>query len=110
DHREGAEVVGSRDRDQDALAGGMVGGAALDGGAEPMAWYPPSTWTISPVIPRERSESRNTIVSATGVASVGFHPSGARSPQPSASVWNPGIPLPAIVRRGPADRVLTRIP
>ena len=39
-------------------------------------------------------------MSATGVASVGFHPSGARSPHPSASAWNPGIPLPAIVRRG----------
>ena len=39
-----------------------------------MAWKPPSTWTISPLIPRAKSESRKQIVSATGPGSSTSQP------------------------------------
>ena len=35
-------------------------------GGAPSAWKPPSTWTISPVMPRARSDSSQSTVSATG--------------------------------------------
>ena len=75
-----------------------------------MAWKPPSTWIISPVIPADRSENRNAIARPTGVGSVMSHPSGARRAQASAICSNPGMPLPAMVFSGPADTVFTRIP
>ena len=67
-----------------------------------MAWYPPSTWRISPVIPDAQSDRRNTAAFATGVGSPVSHPSGARSPHPSANASNPGMPFAATVRSGPA--------
>ena len=47
----------------------------------PIAWKPPSTWTISPVIRRDRSDSRNSTVSATAAGSfesVGLEPADQR--------------------------------
>src|SRR5664279_5000482 len=44
------------------------------GVAAPIAWTPPSTWTISPVIARARSESRKRAASATGVGSSTSQP------------------------------------
>ena len=38
------------------------------------------------------------------------HPSGARFPHEAARMSNPGIPLAAMVRSGPADTQFTRIP
>jgi hypothetical protein len=45
----------------------------------------------------------------TGVGSVTSQPSGARRPHALVIASKPGIPLPAIVRSGPADTVFTRI-
>jgi len=52
-------------------------GSWICAGAPPWLWKPPSTWSISPVTPRERSLSKKTAASATGVASVLSHFSGA---------------------------------
>src|SRR5919201_915037 len=46
-------------------------------GAVPIAWKPPSTCTISPVIARAMSDSRNRIADATGAGSPVSQPSGA---------------------------------
>ena len=42
-----------------------------------MAWKPPSTWMISPVIARAGSESRKQTAPATGPGSSVSQPSGA---------------------------------
>src|SRR5207302_3678329 len=63
----------------------------------PIAWNPPSTWTSSPVIPDERSESRNATALPTGVGSSTSQPSGARRAHEPLIWSNPGMPLPAIV-------------
>ena len=76
----------------------------------PIAWKPPSTWIISPVIPADRSENRNAIARPTGVGSEVSQPSGARRAHVSAICSNPGMPLPAIVFSGPAETVFTRMP
>ena len=47
---------------------------------------------------------------AVGIGSFTSQPSGARLPHPSASTSKPGMPLAAIVRSGPAETRLTRMP
>src|SRR6202034_581355 len=47
----------------------------------PIAWKPPSTCRISPVIPRARSLSRKQTAAATGEASRVSQPSGAPARQ-----------------------------
>ena len=74
-------------------------GAAGSSGA-PIAWKPPSTCTISPVIPRARSDSRKQTASATGAGSLVSHPSGACAPQRPASLSKPGMPPAAGVSSG----------
>jgi len=54
-----------------------------------MAWKPPSTWIISPVIPDDRSENRNEMARPTGVGSEVSQPSGARRDHVSAIWSNP---------------------
>ena len=80
----------------------------LDG--VPIAWKPPSTWRISPVIARAWSERRKQTVLATGPASSVSHPSGACFAHASASCEKPGMPRAAIVPIGPALTRLTRTP
>ncbi len=74
-----------------------------------MAWKPPSTWTISPVVAGNQSESSATHALAVGTASVTSQPSGAFSDHTSSKVLNPGIDLAAIVLMGPAATRLTRM-
>src|SRR5581483_2130892 len=75
-----------------------------------MAWYPPSTWTISPVVAGNQSDSRATQARATGSGSVIDQPSGARAPQAFSNFSKPAIDLAATVRNGPAATRLTRTP
>ena len=76
----------------------------------PIAWKPPSTWRISPVIARARSESRKQTAPATGPASSVSQPSGACFCHASASCAKPGMPRAAIVPSGPALTRFTRTP
>ena len=75
-----------------------------------MAWYPPSTCTISPVVAGKKSLSSATVARATGSGSLRSQPSGARVVQASSNCSNPGMLLAAIVRTGPAATRLTRMP
>ena len=66
-----------------------MGGAAGLGPASPpsaRAWRPPSTWRISPVIARARSESRKQTASAVGPGSHRSQVSGAAAHAPDESV------------------------
>ena len=66
-----------------------------------MAWKPPSTWTISPVVFGNQSDSRATHALATASASARTsQPSGARSSHTSSNCEKPGIDLAAIVLIG----------
>ena len=76
----------------------------------PIAWKPPSTWRISPVTMRARSESRKQTAPATGPASSVDHCSGACCSHRSASCEKPGMPRAAIVPIGPALTRFTRTP
>ena len=76
----------------------------------PMAWKPPSTWIISPVVIFDQSLNRKQTIWPTGVASDSDQPSGARFSQLPESWSKPGMFLPAMVRIGPAETVLTRMP
>src|SRR5665213_871716 len=80
-----------------------------DGDQLPMAWTPPSTWMISPVVLGNQSESSATIARAAGSASLTSQVIGARASQIAASSSKPGIPLAAIVLIGPAETRLTRM-
>ena len=62
---------------EDVLAAGL---AACGGGGHhaPTAWTPPSTWTISPVVAGNQSESSATQARAVGSGSAMSQPSGAR--------------------------------
>src|SRR5699024_12723168 len=76
----------------------------------PIAWTPPSTWMISPVVAGNQSESRAATARAVGSGLSTSHPSGARSGQAPSISPNPGIDLAAVVRIGPAETRLHRIP
>ena len=76
----------------------------------PTAWNPPSTWTISPLIPSEYPDSSQQIVRATGLGSEVSQPSGAWRRHRSASLSKPGMPWAATVPSGPAETRLTRMP
>src|SRR5919107_4450505 len=76
----------------------------------PRAWYPPSTWTISPVVAGNQSDSSAQIARAAGTWSLRSQPSGARAAQASSNCSKPGIDLAAIVRSGPAETRLLRMP
>src|SRR5699024_7698507 len=76
----------------------------------PVEWKPPSTWTISPVVAGNQSESRATMALPAGVASVWSQPRGARSLHMSSRVPKPGIEVAAVVLSGPAETRLTRTP
>ena len=76
----------------------------------PIAWKPPSTWRISAVMARERSDRRKQTVPATGPASSVDQPSGACFSHASASCEKPGMPRAAIVPIGPALTRFTRTP
>src|SRR4029077_9174094 len=80
------------------------------GGQAPMAWKPPSTWTISPVVAGKKSESRATTPFAVGVWSFSSQPRGERSLHIDSRSSKPGIAFAASVFSGPADTRLTRIP
>src|SRR5439155_22252501 len=73
----------------------------------PMAWKPPSTWSISPVVAGNQSDIRATQAWATGSGLVTLQPSGARSAQTSSNVLKPSMLRAATVGRGPAHRRLT---
>jgi hypothetical protein len=75
-----------------------------------MACTPPSTCTISPVVAGNQSDSRAAQAFAAGTASLTSQPSGARVFQVSSNAWKPGIDFAAVVRIGPADTRLQRIP
>ena len=75
-----------------------------------MAWNPPSTWMISPVVCGNQSDSSATVLRATPAESFTSQPSGARSSHTSSKALNPGIDLAAIVRTGPAATRFTRMP
>src|SRR3954453_2564748 len=75
-----------------------------------MAWTPPSTCSISPVVAGNQSESSAQQARAVGSASLTSQPSGARSPQVSSNVEKAGMLLAAVVRIGPAATRLTRTP
>src|SRR5690606_11987913 len=76
----------------------------------PIAWTPPSTWTISAVVAGNQSEHSATTARAAGSASLTSQPSGARSSHVS-SIWSkPGMEVAAVVRIGPAETRLTRMP
>jgi len=61
----------------------------------PMAWTPPSTWTISPVVAGNQSDNRATQARATGSASLTSHRAGRarprwlRSRRNSGWIWPP---------------------
>ena len=76
----------------------------------PIAWKPPSTWRISPVIPRERSESRKARRRRPGTDRRRPSPAAPARPQRSARSLKPGMPLAATVSSGPAETRLTRMP
>ena len=76
----------------------------------PIACTPPSACTISPVVAGSQSEHSATTVRAVGSASVTSQPSGARSPQPPSTWSKPGMEVAAVVRIGPAETRLTRMP
>src|SRR5581483_7174531 len=99
------ECVGGRPADAPGATGDQYHAPAHQA---PTAWYPPSTWTISPVVAGNQSDSSATHARATGEASDVSHPSGARA---SHSPWNrcrPGMDRAAIVRMGPAATRFTR--
>ena len=79
------------------------------GGQAPIAWYPPSTWIIDPVVAGNQSDSSATVERATADASFTSHPSGARPSQVSSKREKPGIDFAAMVRIGPAATRLQRI-
>src|SRR5690606_25599898 len=72
------------------------------------AWAPPSTWTISPVVAGNQSDSSATQARATGSGSRTSQPSGARLPQASSIAAKWGIERAASVRSGPAATRFTR--
>ena len=76
----------------------------------PTAWKPPSTWTISPVVAGNQSESSATTALPAGSVSVTDHPSGARASQASSNWALPGMDFIAMLRSGPAATRLTRTP
>src|SRR4029077_13223145 len=76
----------------------------------PMAWTPPSTWTISPVVAGNQSDSNAATARATGSGSPMSHPNAARADHISSKCSNPGMLFAAIVRTGPAATRFTRIP
>src|SRR5439155_22162826 len=76
----------------------------------PMAWYPPSTCTISPVVAGNQSDSSARQARAAGSWSPRSQPSGARSTQAPSNLSKPGIDFAAMVRSGPAATRLTRTP
>src|SRR5699024_6367473 len=76
----------------------------------PIAWTPPSTWMISPVVAGTQSESSAATARAVGSGLSTSHPSGARSGQAPCISPNPGIDLAAGARVGPAETRLHRIP
>src|SRR3954451_17048242 len=76
----------------------------------PTAWNPPSTWTISPVVAGNQSDSRATTALPEGSVSVTDQPSGAR-PSHASSNWElPGMYFMAMRRSGPAATMLDRTP
>src|SRR4051794_38537286 len=75
-----------------------------------MAWYPPSTWMISPVVAGNQSDSSARQARAAGSWSDRSQPSGARSVHELSNRSKPGMDLAAIVRSGPAETRLARIP
>src|SRR6478672_5913876 len=87
-----------------------AGRPASGGGHCPIAWTPPSTWTISPVVAGNQSDINAAHAWAAGTALLTSHPRGARVFHVSSKVWNPGIDLAAVVRIGPAATRLQRIP
>src|SRR5690606_37932345 len=54
----------------------------------PIAWTPPSTWTISPVVAGNQSDSSAATARAVGSGSDTSQPSGARSGQPPSICSN----------------------
>src|SRR6478609_1804649 len=81
-----------------------------DAGQAPIAWKPPSTWMISPVVAGKKSESRATTACAVGEWLVSSQPSGARSFHIDSRSSKPGIALAARVLSGPAETRLLRMP
>src|SRR5699024_493473 len=76
----------------------------------PIAWTPPSTWTISAVVAGNQSEHSAATARAVGSGSLTSHPSGARSDHVLSICSKPGIDFAAVVRTGPAETRLTRMP
>ena len=93
-----------------AHPGSLVGGGGDARAQTPIAWKPPSTCTISPVVAGNQSESRATQAFAAGSASLTSQPSGDRLPHSSSKRSKPGIDFAAVVRIGPAATMLQRMP
>ncbi|CAB4613190.1 unannotated protein [freshwater metagenome] len=74
-----------------------------------MAWTPPSTWMISPVVFGKNGESSATAPWAAGIGSPKSQVNGARLSQTPSNSSKPGIDLAAIVLIGPAAIKLQRI-
>src|SRR5690625_281118 len=75
----------------------------------PIAWTPPSTWIISPVVAGNQSDNSAHTARAVGSASLTSQPKGARPDQLLSISSKPGIDLAAVVRMEPAETTLTRI-
>ena len=72
------------------------------GTSHAIACTPPSTWTISPVVIGNQSDSNATHARATGSLSVTSHPEAHGRAQVSSNALKLGIDFAAIVRTGPA--------
>ena len=68
--------------------------AAGRSGLLPIAWTPPSTWIISPVVAGNQSDSSAQQARAVGSASRTSQPSGARSSQVPRTSRTPGCSSP----------------
>src|SRR5690606_5853074 len=82
--------------------------ARASAGDRAIAWAPPSTWTISPVVAGNQSDSSATQARATGSGSRTSQPRGARLAQASSMASKWGMERAASVRSGPAATRLTR--
>ena len=85
----------------------LPGGARAD--QAPIAWKPPSTWTISPVVAGKKSKQGHTAArSARGPSrpnrAARGRPHRPRAPRSPGSPWRPGV------LSGPAATRLQRMP
>src|SRR4029077_20016658 len=79
-------------------------------GQAPIAWKPPSTWMISPVVAGKKSDSSAHTARAVGSWSFSSQPSGARVLHIDSISSKPGIALAARLFSGPALTRLQRMP